>query len=140
MMTRRSHILWAIALVAMLVGTALLRMGDGLRAQATTLDHAKNATQREIARIQTGADTPIPLATHFIARGLVASATGDNINLERVGANDALNALLDFERRGLGTLARFTFAFPEPGRLSGSVSSSNASVNASGSPLPAAQK
>jgi hypothetical protein len=131
MMTRKAITLWAMALFAVIVGSILLRVGDGVRAQASALGHAANATQREVARIQSSSVTPVPLAIHLIARGVISNATGDKVNLERAGANDALTALLDFERRGLGTIAQFSFAFPEPGRVSGVVTANI---------IPAAQK
>jgi hypothetical protein len=131
MMTRNAIYLWIIAVVAMIAGAVLLRMGDGVRAQTIAVNHATNATQREISRIQSTGATPIPLSTHLIARGLVSNVTGDKVNLERAGANDTLNSLIEFERRGLGAIGQFGFAFPEPGRVSGVVTAN---------PIPAAQK
>jgi hypothetical protein len=131
MMTRNAIVLWICALIAIIVGSIFLRLGDGVRAQAVVAGYAANATQREIARIQSAGATPIPLTTHLIARGLISNVVGDKANLERTGANDALTALIDFERRGLGAIGQFSFAVPEPGRVSGVVTAN---------PIPAAQK
>jgi hypothetical protein len=119
-MTRKGIVLWIIALVGLTAGGVLLRLSDGVRAKTIVANAALAATQREATRIGAGPPNPMPLSMQFTARGLAPTMSADKVSVERVSANEVFGALIDYERKGAGALSQFAFAFPEPGRASGS--------------------
>ena len=129
--TRAAIALWAIALITLAIGGIALRLADTTRTQSATLLHDANATERESKRIAAALPGSTLLAVHFISRGLASQGAGEQVNIERGSANEVMQAIMDYERRGHGVISRFAFALPEAGRVSGNV--------ASGS-IPAAQK
>ena len=131
MMTKKALILWAVALIGIIAGSVLLRMGDSTRVQVRASALAANATERETTRVKAAENARVPLALHLTPRGFVASLTGENVNVERAPANEVFAAMIDYERRGFGTIGQFAFALPVLGRVSGTL------VPAS---IPAAQK
>jgi hypothetical protein len=133
-MTRKAIVLWLIGLVGLIVGSVLLHMSDSVRTQVGNANAMLAATQREASRIAAGSPNPMPLAMAFTTRNLLPSNITGNISIERAPANDVFNALMDYERKGLGTISQFAFAFPEPGRASGSA------TPLALTPIPAAQK
>jgi hypothetical protein len=133
-MTRKAIVLWLLALAGLIAGGVFLRLSDGVRAQASVANATLAATQREVARIGAGPPNPMPLSMAFTSRNLLPSNITGNVTIERAPANDVFNALIDYERKGLGAIAQFAFAFPEPGRASGSA------TPLALTPIPAAQK
>jgi hypothetical protein len=133
-MTRKAIVLWLIGLAGLIVGGVLLRMSDGVRTQVGSANATLAATQREAARIAAGPANPMPLSVAFSSRNLLPSNITGNVSIERAPANDVFNALIDYERKGLGAISQFAFAFPEPGRASGSA------TPLALAPIPAAQK
>ena len=131
MMTKKAIALWVIALLGLIAGSVLLRLGDGTRVQVRALALAAAATEREATRVKAAEAGRVPLALHFTPRGLVSTLSGESVNIERAPANEVFAAMIDYERRGLGSVGQFAFALPEPGRVSGVL------VPA---PIPAAQK
>ncbi len=121
MMTKKATGLWAVALLGLVAGSVLLRMGDSTRVQVRADALAAQATEREAERVKASENGHVPIALHFTPRGLVASLSGESVNFERASANEVFAAMIDYERRGLGAIGQFALALPEPGRVSGTL-------------------